>query len=175
MRTTHCTCGRRSRFSLGVLDARDAGQVGSQPGSGFTTVLSSAMRYTMNYEQRFALLAADEHYVQELQRPPNPGDEPVAHQPRRRHARRRRRSAMQTIKSDFLLVQLGGDGEGWMPFRDAYEVKGRKLRDRDDRLLKLFTTNDKERFEKAARVQRATAPSTISATSRARSTSRCWR
>jgi len=36
-------------------------QVGNQPGSGFTTVLSSAMRYTMNYEQRFALLAADEH------------------------------------------------------------------------------------------------------------------
>ncbi len=46
-------------------------------------------------------------------------------------------------------MQLGGDGEGWMPFRDAYEVKGRKLRERDDRLLKLFTTNDKERFEKA--------------------------
>ena len=44
------------------------------------------------------------------------------------------------IKSDFLLVQLGGDGEGWMPFRDAFEVKGRKLRDRDDRLLKLFTS-----------------------------------
>ena len=57
----------------------------------------------------------------------------------------------QIIKSDFLLVQLGGDGEGWMPFRDAYEVKGRKLRDRNDRLLKLFTSNDKERFEKAAR------------------------
>jgi hypothetical protein len=48
-------------------------------------------------------------------------------------------------------VQLGGDGEGWMPFRDAYEVKGRKLRERNDRLLKLFTSNDKERFEKAAR------------------------
>ena len=31
------------------------------------------MRYAMNYEQRFALLAADEHYAQELQRPPNPG------------------------------------------------------------------------------------------------------
>ena len=50
---------------------------------------------------------------------------------------------LQTIKSDYLLVQLGGDGEGFMPFRDAYEVKGRKLRERDDRLLKLFTSNDK--------------------------------
>ena len=58
-------------ISLGVLTSH--AQIGNQPGSGFTTVLSSAMRYTMNYEQRFALLAADEHYVQELQRPPNPG------------------------------------------------------------------------------------------------------
>ena len=125
-------------------------QIGSQPGSGFTTVLSSAMRYAMNYEQRFALLAADELYVQELQRPPNPGSNLSRSNPG---------GGMQgggainqlIIRSDFLLVQLGGDGEGWMPFRDAYEVKGRKLRDRNDRLLKLFTSNDKERFEKAAR------------------------
>ena len=45
-------------ISLGVLTSH--AQVGTQPGSGFTTVLSSAMRYTMNYEQRFAVLAADE-------------------------------------------------------------------------------------------------------------------
>ena len=135
-------------ISLGVLTSH--AQIGSQPGSGFTTVLSSAMRYAMNYEQRFALLAADELYTQELQRPPNPGSNLSRSNPG---------GGMQAggpinqqiIKSDFLLVQLGGDGEGWMPFRDAYEVKGRKLRERSDRLLKLFTSNDKERFEKAAR------------------------
>ena len=44
------------------------------------------MRYAMNYEQQFALLAAEEHYVQELQRPPNPGDNLSRTQPRRRHA-----------------------------------------------------------------------------------------
>jgi hypothetical protein len=137
-------------LALTVFVLTSQAQVGSQPGSGFTTVLSSAMRYAMNYEQRFALLAADELYVQELQRPPNPGSNLSRSNPG---------GGMQgggainqlIIKSDFLLVQLGGDGEGWMPFRDAYEVKGRKLRDRNDRLLKLFTSNDKERFEKAAR------------------------
>jgi len=67
-------------FAVGVLcpgifplALAEAPQVGSQPGSGFTTVLSSAMRYTMNYEQRFALLAAEEHYEQQILRPPNPG------------------------------------------------------------------------------------------------------
>jgi len=137
-------------LALTVFVLTSQAQIGSQPGSGFTTVLSSAMRYAMNYEQRFALLAADELYVQELQRPPNPGSNLSRSNPG---------GGMQgggainqlIIRSDFLLVQLGGDGEGWMPFRDAYEVKGRKLRDRNDRLLKLFTSNDKERFEKAAR------------------------
>ena len=35
------------------------GQVGNQPGSGFHTILSSAMRYVMNYEQQFALLVSE--------------------------------------------------------------------------------------------------------------------
>jgi hypothetical protein len=126
------------------------GQVGTQPGSGFHTVLSTAMRYAMSYEQRFALLAAEETSVQEIQRPPNPGDNLSRNNP---GGGMRAGGAIniQTIKSDYLLVQLGGDGEGFMPFRDAYEAKGRKLRERDDRLLKLFTGNDKQRFEKAVK------------------------
>ena len=136
-------------ISLGVLTSH--AQIGTQPGSGFHTVLSSAMRYAMNYEQRFALLAADEHYVQELLRPPNPGDNLSRSNPGG-GMRGGGTMNLQTIKSDYLLVQLGGDGEGFMPFRDAYEVKGRKLRDRDDRLLKLFTSNDKSRFEKAGAI-----------------------
>jgi hypothetical protein len=143
-------------LSLGVLTSRASEQVGSQPGSGFTTVLSSAMRYTMNYEQRFALLAADEHYVQELLRPPNPGDNLSRTNPGG-GMRAGGSMNLQTIKSDYLLVQLGGDGEGFMPFRDSYEVKGRKLRERDDRLLKLFTSSDKGRFEKAAAMNSSSA------------------
>lgn len=134
----------------------DARQVGNQPGSGFHTILSSAMRYVMNYEQQFALLVSEEHYVQELQRPPNPGDNLSRSNP---GGGMRAGGAMnvQSIKSDFLLVQLGMDGEGWMPFRDAFEVKGKKVRDRDDRLLKLFVENDKSAFEKAARFNEVSA------------------
>lgn len=145
-----------SALALSIFVRTPYAQVGAQPGSGFTTVLSSAMRYTMNYEQRFALLAADELYVQELQRPPNPGDNLSRTNPGG-GMRAGGQMNLQTIKSDYLLVQLGGDGEGFMPFRDAYEVKGRKLRDRDDRLLKLFTSNDKARFEKAASFSSASA------------------
>lgn len=132
----------------------EGGQIGNQPGSGFHTVLSSAMRYVMNYEQQFALLVSEEHYVQELQRPPNPGDNLSRGNP---GGGMRAGGAMniQHIKSDFVLVQLGMDGEGWLPFRDAYEVKGKKLRNREERLLKLFLDNDKSAFEKAARLNDA--------------------
>ena len=133
--------------SVGVLSSHT--QIGTQPGSGFHTVLSSAMRYAMNYEQQFALLASEEHYYQELQRPPNPGDNLSQRNP---GGGMRAGGAMnqQVLKSDYLLVQLGGDGEGWMPFRDVFEQRGKKLRERNDRLLNLFVKNDKSRFEKAA-------------------------
>jgi hypothetical protein len=141
-------------IALGALTV-DA-QVGNQPGSGFTTVLASAMRYTTNYEQRFALLAAEEHYVQELQRPPNPGSNLSRSNPGG-GMQAGGPVSQQIIKSDYLLVQLGMDGEGWMQFRDTYEVKGRKVRTRDERLLKLFTSNDKSRFEKAAQISQDSA------------------
>jgi hypothetical protein len=40
-------------------------------------------------------------------------------------------------RSDFLMVTAPGVS-GWMPFRDVFEVDGKKVRDREDRLHKLF-------------------------------------
>lgn len=141
--------------ALGLTAGVDA-QVGNTPGSGFTTIIGSAMRYAVSYEQKFALLAAEETSVQELQRPPNPGDNLSQRNP---GGGMRAGGAIERkiIRSDFLLVQLGGDGEGWMPFRDAFEVKGARLRDRNNRVLKLFQGGDMERFEKAAKYSADTA------------------
>jgi len=149
---------------LGLSVGVDA-QVGSTPGSGFTTIIGSAMRYVMAYEQKFALLVAEETYVQELQRPPNPGDNLSRSNP---GGGMRAGGAMSrlVLRSDFMLVQLGGDGEGWMPFRDVFEVKGAKVRERDDRLLKLLQDNDKERFEKAAKFSADTAKHNLGNVSR---------
>ena len=157
----HTGPAKAGRYIVGVLlllglTSMVQAQLGNTPGSGFTTIIGSAMRYVIAYEQKFTLLAADETYVQELQRPPNPGDNLSRTNP---GGGMRAGGAMSrlVIKSDFLLVQLGGDGEGWMPFRDAYEVKGAKVRNRDERLLKLFEGGDQERFEKAAKLNEATA------------------
>ena len=129
-------------------------QVGNKPGSGFTTVIGSAMRYVMAYEQRFLLLAADETYEQDLQRPPNPGSNLSRNNPGGGMLAGGSMNK-KVLRSDCLLVQLGGDGEGWMPFRDVLESNGVKVRDRDDRLLTLFTSGDVARFEKAAAIMEA--------------------
>lgn len=125
----------------------------AQPKDGFHTILASAMRYVISYEQKFSLLVSEELYVQELQRPPNPGSNlsrtnPGGGMVAPGTVKR------QVLRSEFLLVQLG-DGEGWMPFRDTFELNGGKVRDREDRLVKLFLSNDAMRFDDAARIMQA--------------------
>jgi hypothetical protein len=125
----------------------------AQPKDGFHTVLASAMRYVVAYEQKFSLLVSEELYVQELQRPANPGSNLSRTNPGggmvSPGAVKR-----QVLRSDYLLVQLG-DGDGWMPFRDTFELNGSKVRDREDRLVKLFLSNDAMRFDDAARIMQA--------------------
>ena len=41
------------------------------------------------------------------------------------------------LKSDVLLVRAPA-GDRWIQFRDVFEVDGKPLRDRDDRLTRLF-------------------------------------
>jgi hypothetical protein len=119
-------------------------------GRALDDLLDRATRYVLAYEQAFTLLIADELYVQEIRRPPNPGTNlsrtnpgggMLAGGPMK----------IQELKSDFLLVQLG-EGAGWMQVRDVFEVNATKVRDRDDYLISLFVSSHPARFEEADRV-----------------------
>jgi hypothetical protein len=113
-------------------------------------LLLKATTYVTAYEQAFSLLVSEEHYTQEVRQPTNAGSNLSrtnpgggiggGHVPKRR-----------VLKSDYLLVHLG-PGAGWMPFRDVFEVDGSKVRDREDRLAKLFLANDASRFDLADRI-----------------------
>jgi VWFA-related protein len=69
--------------------------------------------YVEAYEKQYAALVAEEEY--------------------------RQASGQQSVrlKSDLLLVRQEGN-EGWVSFRDVFEVNGKAVRDREDRLKKLF-------------------------------------
>lgn len=64
---------------------------------------------------------------------------------------RMRGSTDTVLKSDFLLVQV--TGEGWVPFRDVFERDGTRIRDREDRLASLFLKgSSRSTFDQARKI-----------------------
>lgn len=127
-------------------------------------LLKRATEYVEKYEQAFSLLVSEEHYIQEVRRPINPGTNisranPGGGMTGGDVVRR------QVLRSDYLLVQLG-EGAGWIPFRDVFEVNATKVRDREDRLAKLFLSNDAARFDLADRIMAESTRHNVGSVSR---------
>ena len=57
------------------------------------------------------------------------------------------------LVSEFLLVRVLGVGE-WVAFRDVFEVNGRQIRDRQDRLTTLFLGDTTTALDQARRIAR---------------------
>lgn len=111
-------------------------------------VLARAGDYALEYEKRFSLLVAEEDYLQRAERPLSAGSPSVARNPGGGFnigSERTRR-----LRSDYLLVK--SDEGGWLPFRDVFEVDGRKLRDREDRMVKLLLAPSASALEQAQRI-----------------------
>jgi hypothetical protein len=60
------------------------------------------------------------------------------------------------LKSDLLLVKLG-DENFWMQFRDVFEVDRKPVRDRDERLFKLFVEAKADARAQAESIQQESA------------------
>jgi VWFA-related protein len=97
------------------------------PDADLATVLARTARYVETYQQNLAGIVAEERYQQNVVNMAGP---------------MRTRGAIATtpqrdLRSDLLLVRPAGE-ESWMQFRDVFEVDGRAIRDRDERLYRLF-------------------------------------
>ena len=113
-------------LSLGArrpAEATAARQAGDTPVT-IAMLLQRAGAYVTEFETRFSNVVAEEHYVQ-FAPPPRSGT--LFNQTMLR----------RELRSDFLLVRVPGD-DAWMPFRDVFEVDGKPVRDRQDRLTALF-------------------------------------
>jgi len=76
-------------------------------------LIGKAADYIASYQREYSMLVAEEKYVQ------------------RADVKR------QELRSDLLLVRPE-HSDGWVSFRDVFEVNGQLVRDRDDRLRRLF-------------------------------------
>jgi hypothetical protein len=98
-----------------------------------SAVLERASRYVLRYFGVMANLTAEERYVQELLgfRSMSPGPALNPRPPQNVGSQRR------DLRSDVVLVKVGPPLE-WRVYRDVFEVNGNVVRDRADRLARLF-------------------------------------
>jgi hypothetical protein len=99
--------------------------VTAQPPTTVKDVLARVGDYVVRYEQELSGIVAEEQYVQEDGLSPPPMGITQPPKPRRE------------LKSDLLLVRAAGS-DGYVQFRDVFEVDGHPVRDRSERLVKLF-------------------------------------
>jgi hypothetical protein len=102
-------------------------------------VLAHAATYVVEFQRRLSGVVAEERYVQDV----------------RYLQRGALAAAHRELKSDLLLVRPAGV-DRWLQFRDVFEVDGKPVHDRDERLTQLFI---KPSSSSAAQVQRILAES----------------
>lgn len=104
------------------------------------SLLTRVSAYVDAFERQFGSMVAEEQYEQFTTSSGGTG------------AMVRGGTAVQqtTLRSDFLLVQV--PGQGWVPFRDVFERDGKAVRDRQDRLTSLFIEHKRDALEQARRI-----------------------
>jgi hypothetical protein len=113
---------------------------GVQAQSEVGALIDRATVYVDEFQRRFGSMVTEERYEQSVQDGIALGARGV-----------RPPFERVVLVSDFLLVQV--PGEGWTPFRDVYERNGSKLRDREDRLARLFLNgSSRSSFEQARQI-----------------------
>ena len=120
-------------------------------------LLSRAGQYVARYAEVFSNVVAEEEYAQELvwtgrlvvMSPAGPMagvPQSVSTPPRPR----------RRLKSDLVLVKVGPPLE-WRPYRDVFEVDGKAVRDRNERLVKLFIESTASPEAQALRIAQESA------------------
>lgn len=119
------TGGRKLAFTVGVLFAAlplHFGASGAAQEPSLDEVLARLATYVTTFQEQLSSIVAEESYSQEIKNLSGRGNATI---PRKR------------LKSDFLLVRPP-NADRYVEFRDVFEVNGTSVRDRDQRLTKLF-------------------------------------
>jgi hypothetical protein len=124
------------------------------PAPSLPAVLSRAATYVEQFADRVAGVVVAETYVQDVIQPLNRFGTPPTNVPGRRL--QYSGPGHRELKSDLLLVRPVG-AEGWLQFRDVTEVDGRRLRDRNDRLARLFLEPSRSTAEQARKIMNESA------------------
>jgi hypothetical protein len=103
--------------------------------------------YVLEFLDKFSNVVAEETYLQDSSVPM----QSTALLGRPGAVARNRR-----LKSDFLLVSVS-TAQDWVPFRDVFEVDAQPIRDREQRLARLFLKPSLDSMVQANRIQEESA------------------
>jgi hypothetical protein len=98
-------------------------------------LLRRTAEYMTAYERDVSAVVADEDYLQRFIVEP--------------------KTETRRLRSDLLTIRH--ETEGWVGFRDVYEIDGRPVRDRTDRLARLFLEPQPDPRSQAARIAEESA------------------
>jgi hypothetical protein len=112
-----------------------AGARGQEPQQ--EQVLARASEYAAAFQKQLAGIVLEETYEQDVRALPG--------------ASMRAGSAHRELRSDVLLVKVEGV-DRWVQFRDVFEVDGKPIRDRDERLERLFLKPSRTSWAQAERI-----------------------
>ena len=117
--------------------ATGAGPAAQQEDPALEALLTRATWYALDFVDKLSSVVAEERYVQDssvaLPTVPIPG---LGGRGGGFSSTPRGSAKHRELKSDFLIVKSAG--ELWEPFRDVYEVDHIPVRDREERVTKLF-------------------------------------
>lgn len=111
-------------------------------------LVASAGAYVQRFQTEMEAAVLDERYVQLLRQPccresRNPGEDPLlAWQDVRPKTAPKGLLARRQLRSEVLLVRIAGGMQ--VGYRDVYEVEGKTLQDRNERVRRLFLSGTEE-------------------------------
>ena len=152
MRNTHSVrqdwIGRAAALMAVVSVTAHATPVSAQAPLTVDAVVARAAAYVETFVEELSTVVMEEHYRQTYFA-----------------AYARANPARTQLVSEFLLVRLLGVGE-WVGFRDVFEVNGRRIRDRQDRLATLFLGDTTTAFAQAERIAQESSRYNLGSTMR---------
>jgi hypothetical protein len=103
-------------------------------------VLPRIHAYVERFQRELPSIVAEEHYVQIATSTTRTAAAPIE----------------RVLRSDVLMITVPGT-IGWVSFRDVFEVDGRRIRDRQDRLLDLLQSPNANALAQARRLAEESA------------------
>lgn len=108
-------------------------------------VLDRASTYVQSFVREFSTVVAEEHYVQD--------SHPMADVDVLSGGPIQGRGQHVELRSDYLFVSTPSASR-WLTFRDVYSVNGRPVRDREERLARLFINPAPDAIDRASQISR---------------------